>query len=253
MKYYTYKITFKDLPKYFYYGYHKHRNDIDSYFGTPTTWKHLWDSFSPEKQILQWYETWEEAKESEDAIIKATWKNPYSLNENAGGNLSPLACQKGGLITGNKHKKEGTGFFSMTKEEWSKAGRAGGKASSGGKKTVELGVGIHTFESRSKGGKKGGPIGGKKSRPSEEGRKRLAESARKNHEKYPEQIKKFSEAGQQARRKMILVKDLILGQERVFDSQTQACNYLNLKAASVSLAVNKGLIHKGYSFERYEK
>ena len=51
--YYTYKITFKDLPKYFYYGRHKHRGDLGKYLGTPVTWGHLWDLFEPEIQVLQ--------------------------------------------------------------------------------------------------------------------------------------------------------------------------------------------------------
>ena len=73
MRYYTYRVTFKDLPGYFYYG--KHKDDGKPYFGSPKTWKHLWLQFEPEVQVLQWYETEEEVYTAECSIILATWKD----------------------------------------------------------------------------------------------------------------------------------------------------------------------------------
>ena len=89
MDYYTYKITFKDLPKYFYYGYH--RENGKPYFGSPKTWKCFWKQFEPEIQILQWFETEIEAQNAERKIIIHTWKSAFSLNENAGGGFSDRA------------------------------------------------------------------------------------------------------------------------------------------------------------------
>ena len=90
--YYTYKITFKDLPRYFYFGFHKHSSKL--YFGSPKTWKHLWDQFEPEIQILQWFDTEEEARRVEKSIILETWKNKFSLNENCGGTISSECVKK---------------------------------------------------------------------------------------------------------------------------------------------------------------
>jgi hypothetical protein len=100
MKYYTYKITFKDLPGYFYYGYH--RDNGKPYFGSPTTWACFWMLFEAEIQILQWYETAEEVKAAEEAIIRATWDSKYSLNENTGGLISEEVCRKNGKKNGKK-------------------------------------------------------------------------------------------------------------------------------------------------------
>ena len=98
MKYYTYKVTFKDLPGYFYYGSHKNNGKL--YFGSPITWACFWSQFDPEVQILQWYATEQEVKAAEDSIIRATWTDKYSLNENVGGRFSEGAASKGGRVSG---------------------------------------------------------------------------------------------------------------------------------------------------------
>jgi hypothetical protein len=92
LKYYTYKITFKDLPGYFYYGKHKDNGRV--YLGSPKTWKHLWKQFEPEIQILQWYNTDGEVRAAEEAIVRATWKDKYSLNEALGAVVSERVCRK---------------------------------------------------------------------------------------------------------------------------------------------------------------
>ena len=94
MRYYTYRVTFKDLPGYFYYG--KHKDDGKPYFGSPKTWKHLWLQFEPEVQVLQWYETEEEVYTAECSIILATWKDKYSLNEAVGVRASESVCRENG-------------------------------------------------------------------------------------------------------------------------------------------------------------
>lgn len=103
MHFYTYKVTFKDLPRYFYYG--RKKNDGKPYFGTPVTWKKLWEMFEPEIQVLQWYNTAEEADEAERAIIKATWSSPFSLNENCGGLFSETSVSKGGISNTPKQRE----------------------------------------------------------------------------------------------------------------------------------------------------
>lgn len=97
MNYYTYKVTFKDLPGYFYYGRHKCKGR--PYFGSPVTWSFLWLCFEPEIQILQWYETLEEVVKAEESIIRATWGSKYSLNEHIGGHFSEETCRKNGKRT----------------------------------------------------------------------------------------------------------------------------------------------------------
>jgi hypothetical protein len=109
LRYFTYKITFKDLPKYFYFGRHK---DVGKpYFGSPVTWKHLWDQFEPEIQILQWYESEEEVIKNEYAIIEATWKSQYSLNEHNGGGFSEEARCRGGKTSGCTNVEKRKGIF----------------------------------------------------------------------------------------------------------------------------------------------
>lgn len=96
-RYYTYKVTFKDLPKYFYYG--RKKDHGKPYFGSPKTFRHLWDFFEPEVQILCWYRTAKEAREAEDALIGHTWKQEwngrrYSLNRNKGGLIDEGVCRE---------------------------------------------------------------------------------------------------------------------------------------------------------------
>ena len=97
MKYYTYKITFKDLPGYFYYG--KHKDNGKPYFGSPKTWKRFWRHFEPQIQILQWYQTAREVEAAEAVIILATWRDKYSLNEAVGVRASEEVCRGNGKKT----------------------------------------------------------------------------------------------------------------------------------------------------------
>lgn len=104
MQYYIYKVTFKDLPGYFYYG--KHKDNGKPYLGSPKTWEHLWNQFEPQLHILQWYETAEEAEAAERSVILVTWGDKYSLNENAGGCFSEGVCRKNGKAVMAKMSKE---------------------------------------------------------------------------------------------------------------------------------------------------
>jgi len=150
MKFYIYKITFEDLPGFFYFGFHKHNNDMDFYLGSPKTWKHFWNLFGPQKQVLQWFETEEEARRVEKSIIRATWEDPLSLNENCGGAFSSECVRKlheeknedgksvhavsMGVAAQVTHKENGTNFFDP--EFQSEMGKRGAE------KAREMGVGI---------------------------------------------------------------------------------------------------------------
>jgi hypothetical protein len=120
MLYYTYKVTFKDLPCYFYYG--RHKDNGKEYLGSPTTWAHLWQQFEPEIQILQWYETEEEVRLAEDSILRATWRGKYSLNENVGGHISEEGCKRGGKATGVANGR--ANLAKIPKEAMAAGGRA---------------------------------------------------------------------------------------------------------------------------------
>jgi hypothetical protein len=154
MRYYTYKVTFKDLPGYFYYGVHK--DNGKPYFGSPKTWKHLWSLFEPEVQVLQRYSTVKEAKAAEDSVIKATWADKYSLNEHYGGNFSGGVCRKNGKKTGPANgSKTGpaNAAANFTPEVRSKNGRTTGPANAAANFTPEV---------RSKNGSKYGADNGRK-------------------------------------------------------------------------------------------
>jgi hypothetical protein len=189
---YTYKITFEEVP-YYYYGVHKEKKFNEEYWGSPKTHKWCWEFYTPKKQILQLFdftnEGWLEAQEVEKRLIKPVYNiDKWCLNEHCGGIFSlSVLCEsgkkggkKGGHIGGKKAKELGLGIHGLTFEQRSENSKKSGKKvkelglgfhgltfeqrSENGKKSKELAVGIHalTFEQRSENGKKGGPIGGKK-------------------------------------------------------------------------------------------
>jgi hypothetical protein len=117
MKYFLYKVTFKDLPCYFYYG--KHKCDGKPYFGSPVTWGHLWEQFEPQLQILQWCDTEVEVNKLEKSAIKATWRDKYSLNEHCGNSFSEEVCSNNG-----KANAEALNAHPNTKKSQMSSGRA---------------------------------------------------------------------------------------------------------------------------------
>jgi hypothetical protein len=98
---YTYKITFEGVP-FWYWGVHKEQEFGEEYWGSPTTNAWVWDLYTPEKQILEFFpytdEGWKEANSVEDRLIKPDINNPLCLNENYGGFISLKALRKGALI-----------------------------------------------------------------------------------------------------------------------------------------------------------
>ncbi len=49
---YTYKITFEEVP-YYYYGSKKEKVFNEEYWGSPVTNKWCWELYTPKKQVLE--------------------------------------------------------------------------------------------------------------------------------------------------------------------------------------------------------
>jgi hypothetical protein len=168
---YLYKITFEEVP-YYYYGVHKEKYFNDDYWGSPKTNKWCWELYTPKKQILEFFDYngdgWMKSQEVEKRLIKPFFNtDKWCLNESCGGNFSleqkSKAGKMGGKISGKKSKENKTGVCGRSKEQMSKDGRRGGQkikelgigifgltkeeiiehSSKVGKLTYELGVGIH--------------------------------------------------------------------------------------------------------------
>jgi hypothetical protein len=179
---YTYKITFEEVP-YYYYGVKKEKYFNEYYMGSPKTHKWCWELYTPKKQILQLFDFtddgWIEAQEVEKRLIKPFYNtDKWCLNENCGGRISLqinrdtakkvgednrrlsrgifgmseeekfIQRSNAGKISGNLTKERGTGIFGMSEEEKMEASRKGAKL--GGKKTKELGTGIFAMSQEEK-------------------------------------------------------------------------------------------------------
>lgn len=169
---YIYKITFEEVP-YYYYGVHKEERYNEYYIGSSITHKWAWDFYTPKKQILQLFdftdEGWLGAQEVEKRIIKPVYNtDKWCLNENCGGIISLDILKKNGkkvsekysslngIKNGNRTKELGIGIHGRTKKQMTEDGKKGGLIS--GKKCYELGKGIfkRTKEKISEDGRKGG-------------------------------------------------------------------------------------------------
>ena len=120
---YTYKITFADVP-YYYYGLHKEKKFNEYYMGRPVTHRWCWEMYEPKKQILELFEYsdngWLRAQEVEKRIIKPFYNtDKWCLNENCGGNFSLGTSRKTVL----KQRETGTGLFGLTKEQRSETSK----------------------------------------------------------------------------------------------------------------------------------
>jgi hypothetical protein len=180
-KIYLYKITFEEVP-YYYYGIHKERKYGEEYWGSPITNKWCWEFYTPKKQILELFDYnddgWVKAQEVEKRLIRPFLNDRWCLNERCGSkfslkilsengkrvgnvwgkrNVETGHIQELGKIFGNKHKENGTGVFSQTKEQMSENGKKGTQIQK------EMGTGVWglTPEQRTQMGKKGGKKGGR--------------------------------------------------------------------------------------------
>ena len=134
---YTYKITFEEVP-YYYYGVHKERKHNEHYMGSPYTHKWCWDFYTPKKHILELFEYndegWLEAQKVEDRLIGPVYQtDKWCLNESCGAKISLKSKRK----SGKKCYTEKKGCFSLSPEEKSELGRRNGK------KGYENKTGIH--------------------------------------------------------------------------------------------------------------
>lgn len=194
---YVYKITFLEVPHY-YYGVHKEKRFNEYYMGSPKTNKNYWELYTPQKEIIKEFpftdEGWLIANDFEDDLIRPVYNtDPLCLNESCSGVCSLKIKRQTGKMT----QELGIGIFSQTKEQLQENGRKVGKKyghiggkksapkrkelktgifgltleqrienskkSTGGKKVKELKLGICglTLEQRTENGKKYGHIGGK--------------------------------------------------------------------------------------------
>jgi hypothetical protein len=128
---YTYKITFEEVP-YYYYGVHKERKYGEYYMGSPVTHKWCWKHYTPKKQILEIFdytdEGWLEANKVEERLIKPFYNtDKWCLNESCGGVISLEILRETGIINGKKQGKVNyqnkIGFFAISKEERREIGR----------------------------------------------------------------------------------------------------------------------------------
>jgi hypothetical protein len=103
---YTYKVTFPS-QRWWYWGVHKERKYGEPYSGSPKTHKGKWDLFYHEVQILEFFDSWDEARAVEKRLIAADLNNPNCLNENNVGSFSIEASKKGARIGAAKGGKLG--------------------------------------------------------------------------------------------------------------------------------------------------
>lgn len=178
---YLYKITFEEVP-YYYYGVHKEKKINEYYMGSPVTHKWCWELYTPKKQILELFDYsddgWNGAQKVEIQLIKPFYNtDKWCLNENVGGQISLQSCRKNGnecvklglgihnstfkerkkeisKKVGLENKKLKRGICGLTKEQRIENSKNSGH--NGGIKSKEMGVGIHnlSIEERKKNSKK---------------------------------------------------------------------------------------------------
>jgi hypothetical protein len=136
---YTYKITFEEVP-YYYYGSKKEKVFDEEYWGSPVANKWCWELYTPKKQILEIFdytdEGYIEAQKVEGRLIKPVYNtDKWCLNANCLGVFSIEQKRKagkiGGEITGKENGKksgkrmfeEKRGCFSLSPEERTKLSR----------------------------------------------------------------------------------------------------------------------------------
>lgn len=133
---YTYKITFEEVP-YYYYGMHQEKVYDEEYWGSPITNKWCWELYTPKKQILETFSSREDAGEVERRLIKPVYNtDKWCLNKRCGYAFSLDTCSRAGKIGGNKTYELGVGLHSISTEERKEIGRKSGN------KTYKLGIAI---------------------------------------------------------------------------------------------------------------
>mgnify|MGYP001546088907 CR=1 FL=1 len=128
---YVYKITFEEVP-YYYYGVHKEKKFDEYYMGTPITHRWCWDFYTPKKQILQFFgntdEGWIEAQEVEKRLIKPVYNtDKWCLNEHCGGLISLEILSKAGKFNvGKNNSMYGKNHTDETRKKMSESRKGKG-------------------------------------------------------------------------------------------------------------------------------
>jgi hypothetical protein len=133
--YYLYLIKFNDGR--YYIGSRKSKckpEDDTQYMGSPKTFKHLWtdSNFTKTKYIIKEVDSMEELRRIEPKLIKEAWKKDGKdkcLNRHAAPHFHTDICSK----AGKKTYELGKGIHAQTPEQKRELG----------KKVYELGKGIH--------------------------------------------------------------------------------------------------------------
>jgi hypothetical protein len=125
---YTYKITFEEVP-YYYYGMHEENVYDEEYWGSPKTNKWCWELYTPKKQILELFDTRKNAYKVEKRLIKPFYrKDQYCLNAGCSDfYLSKQERIKAGKKSAKTHRKNKTGAFDPEKKLQSIGGKIAGK------------------------------------------------------------------------------------------------------------------------------
>jgi hypothetical protein len=170
---YTYKITFEEVP-YYYYGVHKEKIFEEEYWGSPVTNKWAWELYTPKKQILEFFdysdEGWLKANEIEQSIIRRFYNtDKWCLNQ-ACGRVLPLTLlrqlgRENGLKNGPKSFELKKGIHSLSSGEKSKYAKISGTRN----KENKIGVHSRTKEQMIQDGRKGGKVTGKKHKENKTG------------------------------------------------------------------------------------
>lgn len=267
---YLYKITFEEVP-YYYYGMHEEKVYDEEYWGSPTTNKWCWELYTPQKQILETFSSREDAGKVERRLIKPVYNTDiWCLNENCAGVFSLDTCSKAGKKGSKKAKEMGVGIFSMTKEEQILAGKKSyeSRIKNGkdglskltteerqemghkmGKIVYELKLGVHslTSEELSEAGKKGYANGLAKLTPEQ-----IAENAKKSYEnglsKVPlEQKIKWGKKGYEsglAKLSLDEKREISKKGAKILNSQKWECcetGYVSTSAGVVSYQKGRGI------------
>lgn len=119
---YTYKITFEEVP-YYYYGMHEEKVYGEEYWGSPVTNKWCWNLYTPKKQILEIFDTRKKAHEIEKRLIKPVLNDRWCINANVGGVLSMEQYKKIGKMTYERK----LGIHAFNEEKRKKISQKAGK------------------------------------------------------------------------------------------------------------------------------
>lgn len=142
---YTYKITFEEVP-YYYYGSKKERYYGQEYWGSPKTHKWMWEFYTPQKQILELFDYsdkgYNECTKIESRLIKPVLNDKWCLNENCSGMPSLEILRKSGKKCGELGYIKGIGklTWEQRSQNSKKSGKIGGRIQGNRNRELKIGV-----------------------------------------------------------------------------------------------------------------